>query len=72
MTLVAAGPAWAVLRGSGYALAGGAVIVGMSMAVVLVDDVPRKAAAIVLAIAGVWLLSRAGAIFYRLLFGLPE
>ena len=69
---MAANPVWAVLRGSAYGVAGGIVIVGMAMAVVLVDDAPRKAAAIVLSIAGVWLLSRAGAIFYRMLFGLPD
>ncbi|GEM_PF-5452485 len=61
----------AVVQAIGYAIAGSVLLVTMSMYVVLVDDVPRKAAAIVLAVAAVWLLSRGGAIFYRLLFGLP-
>lgn len=61
----------AVLRGCGYAVAGALLLVAMSMAVVLVEEPQRKAAAIVLAVAGVWLLSRGGGIFFKLIYGLP-
>ena len=63
--------ALAMTRACCYALAGASVVVGMSIAVVTVEEAPRKASAIVLAVAGVWLLSRGGAIFYKVLFGVP-
>lgn len=63
--------ALALLRGCCYALVGAAVLVAMSMAVVLVEEPQRKAAAIVLAVAGVWLLSRGGGIFFKLIYGVP-
>ncbi|MSQ10393.1 MAG: hypothetical protein EXR52_05240 [Dehalococcoidia bacterium] len=63
--------ALALLRACAYALAGAVVVVGMSMGVVLVEEPQRKGSVIVLAVAGVWLLSRGGAIFFKLLFGVP-
>jgi len=61
-----------VMSAVGYGVAGSVLLVAMAMLVVMVEEPSRKAAAIVLAVAAVWLLSRSGAILSRLLFGFPQ
>ena len=65
--------AWSdALGGLCLVLAGSVVLVSMCMAIVMVVEMDRKGAGIVLAVAGVWLLSRGGALLYRLLVGYPQ
>ncbi len=61
-----------VIAGFGLIIAGSMVLVAMAMFTVSVEETHRKAASIVLAVAGVWLLSRGGALLYRILIAYPQ
>lgn len=60
------------IAGFGLIIAGSMVLVAMAMVTVSVEETHRKAASIVLAVAGMWLLSRGGALLYRILLPYPQ
>ena len=67
--MVARSRRWAqVLWGCALTAVGGGTLVYAAMLTATVETADRKAGGIVLAVAGVWVLSRCGVMLYGMLF----